>query len=90
MKWLWPEFSFLSGAGCAGILQISWILGGLSALESQTEMMVQNFVSFFYWKNSKFMGKIGKYMFSMQLMIQQFCSVPQAHWVHLNKCIFRV
>ena len=37
---------FHSAAGNAGILWVLWTLGGFSALESQTEMMVQNFVPF--------------------------------------------
>ena len=41
---------------------------------------------FDYWKSLKFVGKIGKYMYSMQSN-GQFCSAPQAHWVHRNKCI---
>ena len=45
------RISFLLGAGNAGI---SWVFGGFFALELQTEMMVQNFVPFCYWKSSKF------------------------------------
>ena len=30
--------------------------------------------------------KMGKYMYSIQHS-GQFCSAPQAHWVHLDKCV---
>ena len=33
-------------------------LGGLSTLESRTEMMVMNFMPFYYWKSSKFAGSL--------------------------------
>ena len=52
------QISFLLGAKNAGILWVSWILGGFSTLESQTEMMVQNFVPICYWKSSKFVEKL--------------------------------
>ena len=61
-------------------------LSGFSALELQTEMMVQNFVPFCYWKSSKFAGNLKIHVIST-MQNGQFCSVPQAHWVHLNKCI---
>ena len=55
-------------------------LGGFSALESQTEMMVPNFVPFYYWKSLKFVGCL-KIHVSSTMQNGQFCSVPQAHLV---------
>ena len=42
----------LEFCGCRGFLS------GFSALESLTEMMVQNFVPFCYWKSAKFAGSL--------------------------------
>ena len=45
------QILFLLGAGNAEIPWVSWIFGESPALELQTEMMVQNFVPFSYWKS---------------------------------------
>ena len=63
-------------------------LGGFSALELQTEMMVPNFLPFSYWKSMKFMGNLKIHVLST-MQSGQFCSVPQTHWVYLNKCVIR-
>ena len=44
-----------------------------------------NFVPFCYWKSAKFAGNLKIHVLST-MQNGQFCSVPQAHWVHLNKC----
>ena len=45
------------------------------------------FCAFLLLEKLEILGKkMGKYMYSMQNNVQ-FCSAPQAHWVHQNKCI---
>ena len=86
MELVWSKFHFFRELKMLEFCGFHGFLGGFSALESQTEMMVPNFMPFCYWKSSKFVENLKIHVLS-SMQNGQFCSVPQAHWVCLNKCI---
>ena len=58
IKWVWSEFHFFQELDMLQFPSFCGFFSGFSALESRTEMMVQNFVPFCYWKSAKFVGNL--------------------------------